>query len=384
VFEENVNGSWQQVQFDGQTVEEVAQTSFTTGEAPDYIPPSNVEYSYPLVDQYNFYPGEYDKGFIQLKRGQSYLFAANTAWTQKGRIVDEAGINALYFNFSYDGAKKKVNFNLPGGLSLAKYYSLDLVNTPRNQAATIDENVSKLTTGLIQGEDSLAQLTTKSLEGQISLAEEKSIYNSLLRTSRYSTLGEKLRGLDKSQTFRHVIDPFLVQLRLYFFGQELFESSEGETILVDKPLLQFEARLEGVSWYENEVFPVVYEGYPFGPISIQHRDPSVLGVPPIRDLYLQQGPSFYQFEPTPQAGDQSKTVYNLMTTMREDLRDLQHQTANRYVNSPSLVTDRLLLLLTNSMPLIGYGRYPFVMKYVLPDGTVTSSHSLEFNYVSTN
>jgi hypothetical protein len=72
-FKEKKNGSWQTVTDNGKTVTEVLKTTFTTGKAPDYIPISNVKYSYPLPMMFNYYQNETDIGYIQLDKGQEYL-----------------------------------------------------------------------------------------------------------------------------------------------------------------------------------------------------------------------------------------------------------------------------------------------------------------------
>jgi hypothetical protein len=72
-FKEKKNGSWQTVTDNGKTVTEVLKTTFTTGKAPDYIPISNVKYSYPLPMMFNYYQNETDIGYIQLDKGQGVL-----------------------------------------------------------------------------------------------------------------------------------------------------------------------------------------------------------------------------------------------------------------------------------------------------------------------
>ena len=74
LWQHKVNGSWQPMMAGGKNEGEEARTEFTTGVAPDYIPESNVLYSYPVTAQYNFMKNEYPQGYMKLKVGQSYLF----------------------------------------------------------------------------------------------------------------------------------------------------------------------------------------------------------------------------------------------------------------------------------------------------------------------
>ena len=53
-FEEKVNGVWQVMKDEGKDVYEDSTITFTTGEAPDYIPLQNIVYSWPVINQLHF------------------------------------------------------------------------------------------------------------------------------------------------------------------------------------------------------------------------------------------------------------------------------------------------------------------------------------------
>ncbi|MDR0872712.1 MAG: hypothetical protein LBN27_04490, partial [Prevotellaceae bacterium] len=79
-FEEYNNGSWNAVIYNGQPAREVKSANFETGGAPNYIPLTNIAYCYPVVGQKNFFLQEASSGYIQLKKGQNYLFPENFAY----------------------------------------------------------------------------------------------------------------------------------------------------------------------------------------------------------------------------------------------------------------------------------------------------------------
>jgi len=110
-FLEKVNGAFQVITEDGKKAVEREERNFTTGTAPTYIPLHNIEYCYPVVDQQFFYPKEYSKGYIKLKRGQDYLFD-DTQWKSEVLILDP-NENKQIAQMSYGTAENKVSYSLP-------------------------------------------------------------------------------------------------------------------------------------------------------------------------------------------------------------------------------------------------------------------------------
>jgi hypothetical protein len=53
-FEEFKGGTWAIVYENGAKVTEKKESEFETGVAPDMIPTSNIQYSYPIINQYNY------------------------------------------------------------------------------------------------------------------------------------------------------------------------------------------------------------------------------------------------------------------------------------------------------------------------------------------
>src|SRR5690606_21144653 len=67
-FQKLENVVYQPITENGQLIKEFEERSFTTGSAPDYIPLTNIEYAYPVVDQKYFFKEEYPNGYVKLKR----------------------------------------------------------------------------------------------------------------------------------------------------------------------------------------------------------------------------------------------------------------------------------------------------------------------------
>ncbi|WP_333820349.1 hypothetical protein [Ohtaekwangia sp.] len=381
-FEEKVNGVWKTVQFEGKDVEENAETTFTTGEAPDYIPASNVSISYPLPGQYNFYPKEYNQGFIQLKKGQPYLFTPGAEWSQKLHFTDVNAQRYAETDIKYNDSDRKVYFTIPDGIQTGKLYHLEILNIPL-QKQVLDANVTKVETE-VAGSNGQSTVTTKTLEGDLTLRDAKTIYTLTLRTSQYNTFKEKMAGIQQAQAMRMQLpEPNIFQLISHLSTPEWLDEYEVTGGNGFEKLVQGEAILDDNNWYNKNIYPLVYEGYPLnGNMSITNRDALVLGVPPVRSVYIEQA-AYYPVLTEKATDIPAITItgdlkYDLMQPMFADYRDIQHQVANYVVDHPERVTPRFSTLLTSGFPVYKYGKYSLRFKYVIPGvNKVSSTYDLE-------
>ncbi|MBT1705418.1 hypothetical protein KK060_19160 [Fulvivirgaceae bacterium PWU20] len=385
-FEEFINGVWKTVVFDGKEVEETSETNFTTGDAPDYIPASNVAVSYPMFGHFNFYPREYDKGFIQLRKGQPYLFTPGADWIQTLHMTNVETQTYTETTLSYNVEDKRVNFIIPSeGLQNEKMYNLIVLNIPR-QAGVIDANVQRVETEIKDAGD--ATLTTKKIEGDLALRDAKTVYAAPFRTSKYNTLGDKVRSISMGSTMR-IPTPAgdLVELISYLQGDESFDQYELQRNNEYPAMVQPRAVISENSWYNQYVHPLVYEGYPMLGSIYTSRDTTLLGLPPIRAVFLEQ----FGNPPIVEEGSSVATAssltgnihYDLMRPIYADYRSLQQQVANYVVDKPERLTDRFVSILTKTFPFPKYGKYKVRLNYVIPHiNKTTSSHEWElFNAI---
>src|SRR5690606_457240 len=129
-FKEYVNGRYETIMVDGKKAVETEVRNFTTGEAPTVIPLHNIQYAYPVLDQKHFLKKEYDKGYIQLLRGQDYLFDF-ADWNTGVRIIDETGKETTTA-FNYDAGDNKVYYNTPD-LKNGVKYKMAIVSTTKKK-----------------------------------------------------------------------------------------------------------------------------------------------------------------------------------------------------------------------------------------------------------
>lgn len=378
-FEEKTGAIWETVKVDGQKVTEYKETKFVTGVAPTNIPLSNVEYCYPMLNQYNFYQDEYKYGYIQLKQGQDYLFELE-GWKQIGRISNYDG-TVLDFNLTYKVDKNELEYIIPNGIPNNKIHRFEIVNVPLSEISDVDANVTATTSSVETENESTIIITTQSANGVMEDAQENSIITTYFRTSQYNTFKAKLDAIDISDGWTRYLRAGIHELGVTIRGNELFDELEMKWTSDYKPLIRFEALLSSTDWFKDDINPKLYAGYPINNIyRIRWREPQVLGVPPVKALFIRQVPynikltdtdiNSNTFTQTPNVG---AFVYNLVHFFEYDFVNIQTDIANNYTFLPP--TDpRLKSLLSWVFPPIEKGDYPISIKYVVPGREVTTTN----------
>jgi hypothetical protein len=373
-FEELVNGSWQKYKVEGKPMEETVESTFETGMAPDFIPESNVLVSYPINGQQNFYPKEYPTGFVQLRKGQPDLFEIKPEWTQKGRFVDTNG-TPLEFDFAYNKDDRKVTFAIPQ-LSNAQNLQLQLVKKPNAKTESVDANVKTTEREVSSIAEVETQVSTKDIEGKLDLGEDKVLYGSTLRTSTYPTFAAKINAVPAMYGFNTLGGPLRFP-RLYSDiglseGFDSFELVGGSEF---KALVSFEAKLENTDWYNRQIYPLVYEGYPLlQTFTIKHRtDLSQLGLPPIRSIFIEEN--------TTGVAVQRSIAYSLFEAVTTDFVDLQTQIAD-YVSRVGYYPSKRFEDFVRTAYPSSYttGDYPVNLRYVIPGVGPTSILEKNINW----
>ncbi|MEM9340097.1 MAG: hypothetical protein AAGA66_15280, partial [Bacteroidota bacterium] len=259
-FEEFRNGRWQAVIVEGKKYTEYMATSFKSGEAPDHIPLENVAYSYPIINQLNFYKDEYLSGYIVLKKGQPYLFEAGPEWKQRGRFIELKSGQSKYFDYRYSRGNKEVAFNLPRGMVPDEIYKFELVNLPAQAAGAIDRNIRTETKAIGDGG---TQVTARRAEGSIQQLQAKAIFETHFRTSKFATFRSKITSQTITRTSREIA--FLWE-GLYLNNDvrtsELYSGEEltGNEYTSYKPMVQLTADLKGNAYFERNINPLIYSG----------------------------------------------------------------------------------------------------------------------------
>jgi hypothetical protein len=374
-FEELKNGSWQVVYEDGQKAVEKKEVNFTTGGAPLTVPLSNIEYSYPVIEQHFYYPKEYGKGYIQLQRGQSYLFAAGKE-SFEARFEYAAG-KTLTSTFAYDSVNKKLLFDLP---AVATGQKFNIYLSGKLDPSLTAGQTTKETTK-IQDADNDIEVASNKAASAVSVQDKPHDYLSYsFASSRYGSFSEKMKSHRIQQQEYQIITSDVGYLHIFTGGAEAFDIAEiaGVEKTAYRPLIQGMAVLTD-AWYNNDIQPLVYAGYPVAGIRLD-RDTAVLGLPPVRGLDV---PTWYISDAEINTGAPNLLKhlpfdYNLGYYYKRDFSQLQYKIVNTYKNGSS--NPQIKRFIEGTFPFMRPGKYPVQIKYVLPGGVVSSVYNMEFEY----
>ncbi|MDR3219226.1 MAG: hypothetical protein LBU22_09690 [Dysgonamonadaceae bacterium] len=354
-FEEYVNNRWSIVYTSGQKAEELRSLSFSTGEAPEYIPLHNIEYSYPVISQQYFYPSESSKAYVQLKRGQSYLFPPGWNYTVE---IDRPG-KSKKGNFTYNSGDRIVNFDV-SDLTRSQAYAIAFYCAPSGGATGSNSTEIKETLLLNEDENTVVQYGATASD-VIQAGAGKLILDYNFSSSKYQSFKDKVKAMKTGAYQVEKIGSNIIGLGWQIQDMaEGFDESEifGTEETGNKPLITAVATLSD-DHYKNSIYPLIYADYPVSSALRLFRDGDALGIPPI-----------YAFGKWIEMG-KFPIRYELPKYYLRDFSELR----DRYVNAGLLNHP---LALAPYFPDIASGNYSAILQYVLPGGEEGSS--LEFNY----
>jgi hypothetical protein len=371
-FERYQNGQWSTVYTSGQKAQEIKAVSFTTGTAPDIIPMTNVDFSYPVVDQRYFLKDESRNGYIQLKRGQSYLFSPE--YTHRVHITGADGTAAM--SFTYSTSNNRIAYTLPE-IALKSQYAVDVVTLTDGEST----EAQVVATQVGSGDDKIT-VTNNQAGSTVRSDVGKSLLNYSFATSSYATFEQKVRDIRKGPSEIEALSSDVLIMHYQITGGEPFEMAElkGTTFTAEKPLVRPSAKLTD-DYYREDIHPFIYERYPVEDIKLT-REGDILGVPPVRainistkylteienDNFLGAAKQYFPY------------IYYVPQIYKEDYIDLQRKIVNRFMGTPQ--AKQYGYIINNSYRLIRTGYYVVNFQYVLPDGTPgTNGDFTYYNFI---
>jgi len=357
------------------------------------VPEGNVAYSYPIKQQYNFHPKEYGQGYMQLKRGQSYLFHATDtggSYNLVARLTPLNGATPVETPFTYDEASRTINYTIPQSMALSTIYNLDFVKKPAGNAAS-DRNVTQAAQTTGNGDNSVT-LTSNNLNGTITQDLEHNLYNTFFRTSNYAAFSDKWDGMNSWQDLFNIATGNLYVLAKRGSAPETFDHVElyGKDTLT--PALIQTVALPSPGWYSNIQNPLLYELYGSSGLRLNWREENDKGVGPLKAVNWRNAggaPGDYSLETDDlqnsyanAKGGQLQLEYYLSWYAFQDFIDLRNAAAYQYINLNGNVPEatRRLLSAQNFTDLLP-GNYPIQVQYTLP-GThkVTTTKQLQIRF----
>lgn len=380
-FKEKINGIFKPILVNGQPAIEEEERSFTTGGAPNYIPLHNITYAYPVIDQKYFLEEEYDYGYVQLDRGQDYLFE-DEAWESVMKFTKVDQTESTILDFNYNFSSNELRYTLPD-IAQETDYLLQVVSQPvggddsDNSGTTNTENIdigdeTGHNTAII--ETNVAQNLSK--EGSI----ERLGYE--FRTSAYKTFNVKINTITTSSYNWGIIYSDVIHLTNRLDEHEAFDLVElvGSTYTDNKPLVSAEATLED-SYFREDLDPYLYSNYPLGDqFTFQHREEFPLGVPPKFDL-----PILSSYLTNLDYGINQNILrttfpyrYNLGLAYKQDWVNMHSQIVNAQIDGLIPSGSSVLDFLDESYLFMRYGFYKIKLSYKLPGDIDRSSATYRF------
>jgi hypothetical protein len=382
-FQEWRGNRWITLTQNGKPAKEIEERSFTTGEAPDYIPLTNVVYTYPVVDQQYFYQNESSEGYVKLKRGQPYLFAPKTDWIQSTQFVTESQ-SVSKNQVAYNASDKMVRFDFPE-LQNQTTYTFKLLSTSPEEASsgTVNDNYVSENSGQ---EGTSIEVRNREIGTTAKQTVETEILVYEFTTSQYNTFKDKVAA---KQVDQYLLDPIYSNVHALqvdvIVPSERFGKDEilGAEYSDNKPLISRQAILSD-SYYHQAIHPLIYEGYPLESRFTVDRDTKKLGVPPKKGVdiltwyisYLESNPDYSLLD------RRIPYRYNLPYYYKQDFIDIQYKVVNAYLHEPSKYQsqiDKYNYIINGVMPPIRTGDYKVRFQYMLPGEIEGTSQIFKYN-----
>jgi hypothetical protein len=375
-WEKKSGGNWEPMLTNNAVSYETKEVYFTTGDAPNFIPEENIAFSYPVNRQYNLLPKETNQGYIKLKLGQAYLFKASdekSKWTYLARFSETTG-TALEAPLTYNESELMVRFDLPQGFKNQTVYSLSLIKRPESAGVT-DANVKRESISKNAEAGNEITVASTSLTEAATQKLEKEIYSSAFRTSKFNTFDAKWTSLSGDQDLFDVAVGNIAVIGKSATMQETFDEFELNGYPNrNKSMVQVIASQDN-TWLRTKMGPTLYNAYPVDPaVTITRRDPAILGVTPLKAVWLSNIQENYTLSDANISSGIStakngniKLMYYLSYTGFQDFNELRNKAARLATSGIQNIPPAIQNLL--SVP--GYtdlmsGSYPVTIQYVLP------------------
>ncbi len=364
-FQEKVNGVFKTILEDGQKAVEIEERNFTTGGAPDHIPLHNIQYSYPVVDQQLFYAGEYGTGYIQLQRGQDYLFDSSQ-WKSTVKYIDETG-DVQEAAFGYNTGDNKVSYTLPK-VSKETKYLVSIVSSSKGSGNSSSGEAK--TEKKEYGDDNTVEVRKNEAKSILKDGEiDRLTYE--FKSSQYKTFKEKVNSISISNYDIGKVYSDVIYLSTRAKSYEGFDLVElvGNKYSDNKALVATEASLID-KYYQEDMRPILYKDYPISNRYSFNRDVNEYGLVPRKALPIMSNylTSLENDTDTQWRATRFPYRYMLAKVYKHDFDDILRQIYNDYTDGILSQGDSALQFLDNNYKFMRQGKYQIELKYTLPGG----------------
>lgn len=387
-FKRKLNGDWVDVKdSDGSPFYEIKEAEFTSGDRPEEILPEHVKYSYPVAMQYNYYPKEYNGGYVLVTENYSYLFSTEKpeGFDQVLMFTDANGQSVQTgFNYKTNSAgndiRLEIDFSTQDIAFLNdKIYKMAIVNIPQSTTSDISSNITTTESNLDDNED--VTVTTQAAEGTLDMLEIKEIYALHFRTSTYNTFTQKLNAIPNAEgvTWQEYPHVHLLGSNVYDHSSttEMFDVFECNSLFPDKNMVQIKPVYNKTSWYKNKIADLIYENEEVlsaaemvGLEPPKHED--VVQIKP-RTRNNQLTDDVIESNSRPYVSSIGAFNYRSAYYIDRDFIAIRSALANNMITANNSSNTIAKFLRTDHIPAIRNGNYELLIEYSLPGKDVVTS-----------
>jgi len=240
-----INGVWKEAE-----LENTQTHLFTTQNSGTeiFLSDADIEFSYPVKRQYNFYKDEFDKGYLKTKTSYTWFENSDVLYTVQFTTPNH---DFVPIQMNYFADKKYFEFDIPNFLENNRIYKISFI---------------------------------RNLDG------ESTVFYSLhFKTSIYNTFSQKLNSFNITSNMTDFTKYNGVhRIGAYFEGEEFFDESEiittslsydDEQLKKSIGLIQIENDLNN-RWYQNFIGPHLYSVVEKGQVGVTYRKGNIFGFPP--------------------------------------------------------------------------------------------------------
>ncbi|HUH45878.1 MAG TPA: hypothetical protein VLZ54_01890, partial [Arenibacter sp.] len=399
-FDEKIGNTYQTMVENGGPVVEKQDITFKTDRAPDYIPLENIAYMYPVIDQQSFYPEEYDRGYVKMKKPQNYLFEGK--YETRAEFVSTINNQGIRTDLSYDRSRSTLFFEIPRSMHLNSHYGLNLmvfpsgVDIPTQIIIKNTEVLSDKTSGgtnwfdPVSGNQDIRNVSgnivvanKKAAHTSVSDGAPKSILNYRFKTSKYASFKEKVKDWTVTNNLTNYIYADVHSMSIQVADSEYLEKLEvvGGKYTDSEPLVYAQAVL-GDAYYKKSIYPLLYEHYPLDGDITLNREESLLGVPPIRSFYIgnEYLANLGSNPNSPWVKNRIPFVYNLPYQYKSDMIHLRDSILNKYykIDGSASQYDTYKYLLESAFPPLPLGSFRAKLFYRTPGGIYQKGYAIKY------
>lgn len=357
---------------------ETQTVTFATAAAYDFIPMTNVTYSYPVDGMYDFYPKEYHRqqGFVQLKAGQASLLVDLPDGEENKVVLTASDGTVRLIDFDYDIVARKISFALPpanlthGGLYQLKLVRHDGKDIVKELLAPIHFRVSDHDLFL----EKISRMNRGDMTQGLIWGEAAFIGRLLPQNALLGDVARLGKGLDEPLIrFRAALDnPFMNELNTLQYNSFPINPDYGDCLtFTTEGAGNFELLTDaaGVSGGGSSG-PLLISGNDFtnGLTMANHRQVLEYNVP--QEAYF----DYLQLK---------SQIISCVDEIKADYTG-EPQQGNTALDTHirNIITPRAYNFYNDTFPITPSGKYYILVSYHLPGGTQTTQGTyMELNYV---